>query len=748
MGEEPEPASPPIEEMMEQISSSAGASAKHDAILYQMRGLFIGYAGLEYLNRVIQQADLDFKDAIPVFHERAEAFYTSLGRYNSALLILDQKNIKRIRSMPHSRRYLMRIILDMLQSAVDESEIPTITVRNRHVNENLWKGLLNTTTEQEEVLERAAEIKYREIEDVLYNDYKIVPDPIVVAAWFGFNLSLARSYKAAYDSFRILMQDVNRMFGYDHFRISRSDYGKHLEDLKYENIRGDQSTSIDEKAILQLIVYAAWNNLEIDTPIEITFREKKSTVNLQEVFNLAGKVDCFGWLKEFHKVKLERQWEKHHNVFKEILTEVRGPLRERFQKQIELAQQVKPLKVEMAHLQKYSCAFQIAKGYSWMSGMLPSELEMEPHDFDLKPSNESSNVNFVSGIHGSGKSTLLSAIAALAVLEYKQVVLNVLAENTNAMTLAFLPQFEIPDRKKANPTYPFIKELGIEPEGVPVLVLDIVKDLNELDGQPLTTYDRVIRVEDYQNFSLDMGLIVDELGTISKKFGYSTACGIVTVRNLGRKGTGYDYELKNAISVLNAFLKWRVNNKRRPFRLQIDEAAEAGTSQAYTVENISMKQRLEEAIRTTRRGNFAMDIATQLTGEISPTVRNETANNFWKSLRETGERRRSPLDVLLDSLSLEEGLINSIKMLNKDPQFRGSHLMFWHEMGEKMELNVIQPVPSPFMVQVSDMSILEVYKAYLKSHPDEEDFILKGSPEIWLDLSEEHGKSEEEDSDF
>ena len=727
MGEEP--AAPPIEEVIEQISSSAGASAKHDAILYQMRGLFIGYAGLEYLNRVIQQADLDFKDAIPVFHERAETFYTSLGRYNSALLILDQKNIKRIRSMPHSRRYLQTIILDMLQSATDDLDL-SMRMKNKH-----WSGLLMTTAAQEDVLERAAETKYREIEDALYDDYRIVPDPIVVAAWFGFNLSLARSYKAAYDSFRILMQDVNRMFGYDHFRISRSDYGKHLEDLKYENIRGDQSTSIDEKAILQLIVYAAWNNLEINEPIEITFEGKETTVTLQDVFELAGKVDCFGWLKEFHKVKLEKQWEKHHNVFKEILTEVRGPLRERFQKQIELAQQVKPLKVTMAHLQKYSCAFQISKSYSWMSGMLPSEMEMEPYDFDLKPSNESSNVNFVSGLHAGGKTTLLSAIAALAVIEYKQVVLNVLAENTNAMTLAFLPQFEIPDKKRANPTYPFITELGIKPQGVPVLTLNIVKDLDELNDQPLTIYDRVVKVEDYENVPLDIGLVLDELKTISKNFGYSTACGIITVRNLGRKGTGYDYELQNAVSVLNAFLKWRVNNKSQPFRLQIDEAAEMGSSQAYSVENIAMKQRLEEAIRTTRRGNFAMDIATQLTGEISPTVRNETANNFWKSLRETGEKRRSPLDVLLDSLSLEDGLINSIKMLNKDPQFRGSHLMFWHEMGEKMELNVIQPVPPPFMVGVSEMSMMEVYKAYLKSHPDEESFLLKGRPAVWRDLS-------------
>ena len=53
--------------------------------------------------------------------------------------------------------------------------------------------------------------------------------------------------------------------------------------------------------------------------------------------------------------------------------------------------------------------------------------------------------------------------------------------------------------------------------------------------------------------------------------------------------------------------------------------------------------------------------------------------------------------------------------------------MFWHEMSE-MELNLIQPIHPPFMAQVSEMSILETYNAYLKSYPEEEKFILKDRP--------------------
>ena len=743
MGEEPEADSeeaPSPEEVLEG-SSGLGLAAKHDAVLYQMRGLFVGYAGLEYLNRVIQQTYLDSKGLVDKYHESSEVLFDSLGRYNSAIQALDPKNIKRIRSMLRPGRELRRIVLDMLRILAAE-KIHKLTPLSRN-----WKKSLEANSREEDKIDDQTEEEYGKIQNILYDKYMMDPDPIVVAAWFGFNMSLAMAYKAAYESYKMLMDDVCRAFGYDYFRITKSEFGKHLEDLNKENIRGDQNTSIDDKAMLQLVVYAAWNHKELEDPLEIpTETGEKITVTLKDVFELAGLVDCFGWLKGSHMFRFEELWRRHHYYFGEIKRAVIGPLSAKFNTYIETIQQVKPFQATLKPMGEYNCAFQIATDYSWMSGMLPSKLRMEPYSFELKPSNKSSNVNFISGLHGGGKTTLLSAMAALSVLKYKQVVLNVLAENTNAMTLAFLPQFEIPDRKKANLTLPFLQELGVKPQGVPVLILDIVNDVNSLKGHPLTIYDRVIKVSDYNNVAIDIDLVLSELEMISRKHGYSSTCGIVTVRNLGRKGTGYDYELRNAISVLNSFLGWRVNNKSQPFRLQIDEAAQAGTSQAYSVENISMKQRLEEAIQTTRRGNFAMDIATQLTGEISPTVRNETANNFWKNLRETGERRRSPLDVLLDSLSLEEGLINSIKMLNKDPQFRNSFLMFWHEMST-MELNLIQPIPPPFMVQVSDMSIAEVYKAYLKSHPDGEDFRLKGNPEIWLDLSEK-GKGEETEEEI
>ena len=77
------------------------------------------------------------------------------------------------------------------------------------------------------------------------------------------------------------------VYGWDFFRISRTDYARHLEDLKYENIRGDQTTSIDAKAMLQLIVYGAWNNLGLDDALPIAVKGEKP-FTISDIFDMSG----------------------------------------------------------------------------------------------------------------------------------------------------------------------------------------------------------------------------------------------------------------------------------------------------------------------------------------------------------------------------------------------------------------------------------------------------------------------------
>ncbi|MGH2639333.1 MAG: ATP-binding protein [Rhabdochlamydiaceae bacterium] len=324
----------------------------------------------------------------------------------------------------------------------------------------------------------------------------------------------------------------------DFFKISRTDYARHLEDLKYENIRGDQTTSIDAKAILQLIVYGAWNNLEIDEALPIVTGDRPLTIS--DIFDLSGLVDCFGWLKEFHKIAFERHWERAHEIFRILLGEVRDPLMRKFQAQIDatMNQADEKFKPNLKHLDSYSCVFQINDDYSWLGGGLPLNLGFSPYEqFEIAPARDSSNISFLGGNPGSGKTTLLSSLACLSIRKEKQVVFIPLSDNFNWPTLAFMPQMEIEGHKRDNPAYDFNKGIGIKPEGVPTIILDVVKDMDELLGVPLTKYDRIVKVDAYSAFKLDMDLVLRELKDVSAEFGYSEPAGIIAARYLYRKGT-------------------------------------------------------------------------------------------------------------------------------------------------------------------------------------------------------------------
>ena len=105
-----------------------------------------------------------------------------------------------------------------------------------------------------------------------------------------------------------------------------------------------------------------------------------------------------------------------------------------------------------------------------------------------------------------------------------------LSDNFNWPTLAFMPQMEIEGHKRDNGAYYFNRDIGIKPEGVPTLILNVVKDLDELLGVPLTKYDRIVKVDAYSSFKLDMNLVLRELKDIASEFGYSQPVGIIAAR--------------------------------------------------------------------------------------------------------------------------------------------------------------------------------------------------------------------------
>ena len=65
---------------------------------------------------------------------------------------------------------------------------------------------------------KVAEKFYEEKLDMFAKTFDIEPDPLMVAAWFGFNVSLSQGYKSAYEALRILIQDINAVYGWDFFQ--------------------------------------------------------------------------------------------------------------------------------------------------------------------------------------------------------------------------------------------------------------------------------------------------------------------------------------------------------------------------------------------------------------------------------------------------------------------------------------------------------------------------------------------------
>lgn len=1105
-------------------------NAKNNVIVYQMRGLFVGYAGLEYLSRVAQQSFLYDKSKADELNMQAETLFACLGRYNAVIEMVDSKNLQRINKMSNGRG----------TSKVEEMALDLFAAKH-----NDRGRVVPLTAEQAAVLYLSGKVYdvgndrrakkeggrfYSETLHFFAHTFHIEPDTKMAAAWFGFNLSLAQGYKAAYEVMRLMIQDVNKIYGWDFFKINRSDYAAHLEDLKYENIRGDQTTSIDTKAMLQLIVYGAWNNLMLDDPLPINTGKGLRLLTLADIFDMAGQVDALGWLKEYHKLAFERRWEEIHPVFHILSNHIRGPLMSKFQSQIEDMEEIgSKFKPNLQRIEgDYSCAFQLNTDYSWMGGALPLNLEFEPYpDFEIAPIRNASNISFLGGnpgclagdqeiitaegfvkigalthqklvkvlslgprgleyipaipirtgrrklyrvttssgnpilasaehkfmlasgngwcrvsklrkgskivaakesslravqarihsevlldpekilfarlfrgrattesdvelsqllqrnvdssmfrkneevlfaelynniskqslepdkdawchcettreleemvrqctsraerssfwkylgksqaggrnclgsysqggtlcdvetilqipsgaiteqsiktephdifgerrsqsarslgtgvsleqmsshwrsillsgfpncwdevldrvqwkllaprhnerpsqkdvvgirgvfpdcagrslnqdgflkdfeivtvvsieslgeadtfdlhvvgtnnyfltngvlSHNSGKTTLLSALACLGVLREGQVVFIPRSDDYNWPTTAFLPQMEIEGHKKDNLAYYFNRDIGIKPQGVPTIILDIVKDLDQLVNVPLTKYDRIIRVDAYSSFELDMNLVMKELRDVAAEFGYSDTRGIIAVRNLSQASTsGQDenskqvsYDLITANTILSTFLKWRVNNPEIPMRIQLDEAADTNTAQTKSGEQFRLKETIEKAIRAARRGNMCMEIATQLANEISTAVKSETVNNFFKNLKENRDRKKSQLESMLQQLDLDEETKLAVKSLQRDPNFVNSRAIFWHST-RLQRLSLIYTMPPTFAPQIPSMSTGELYRYYLRKNrdvADEAQFLMK-EPEVWIDLTNKHDDDDDQSS--
>ena len=366
-------------------------------LLMQIKGIMAGFNGLEQFNRFAFRAQVHEK-RLGTFLNWREEMYAALGVYNTMLQVIDLKNRRK-----RDARELESII---------EYRMMQISTRNAKT----WRGIATSNYAD---LNLNIDDLYERLEHAIINDYArieemfamrgVEPDAAIVAGWYAYE-AMEKAYTAAYMTLLTLMDDVNEAYGWKHFQISNLEYRRYLSDLHFETIRGEQNTSIDEKAILQLMIYAAYNGLELKTPID-KISGSNHYFNISDLFRVASNVQCIGWMKEYHKVQFGAEWEQIHRVFGEMMALTEGPLINKFRAEVEYSEPLQIIwdkvgqsdesKQRIADGHRGDAIFQTIDQDFWRSGELTGTVEAY-FDFDFRymPSPQYAVVSFFAGDPG------------------------------------------------------------------------------------------------------------------------------------------------------------------------------------------------------------------------------------------------------------------------------------------------------------------------------------------------------------
>ena len=684
------------------LAASLSRPTLERAVQEQITQLIGDFSGLEGISRFLQTVDIQSKE----FMEVKEKLYFAQGAYVRGLKIGDKKNFEKM-----SKKGLQNEVVKQLSEAKSSSQIDSI---------------------------RSGWERYFGIMREYFAMGILDPDPICILAWYQMNEKVRDGFEAAYRGLQICMQEVCRATGRKRFPISDEDYKEWLRAVHYEVVKGEQNTAVDEKVTTQLMVYAAYSNASLDEDLG-------KGVTLREIFSLSAIVSCFDWLSEFYRPEFWNLWQKWHEKFAQAVTIAREPLFKTFHRDIIAARSIAVVLSKLGA--GYDYAFEIVDDPSaWLSGELKGRIELQPFDFKDRPSADRANATTILGPPGIGKTTILSAFAGISTIKRKSVVCHFLADNTNWPTYAFLPLMPI-SRKLYNFS---TQKIGTKPQGIPVLVLNVVRDLSELRDETLTKYDRIVKVKNYRSFHLEFPILIDELGRVAEEFGYSKPAGIITVRNLTRAGTSestkrFSKEIQVATAMLDSFNAWRRNHAKDPFRLQFDELKETGMGRPGMQEHTQITSLIESALVSARRQNFGMDFAGQLTQQASSTVRELTLNTIFKGLPVEHSGVKSPQDILLDSLKASDEEKDAVRLLEETPAFGKTRLLIWHDAHEK-EFNLLQTIPAPFQPQIPGQDPRDVYDYFLAMNKqvDQDKFYRKELKFDWVAGSAENPTATDE----
>lgn len=670
----------------------------HKAVTQIIADLLADLSTFENISNFALSVDLTPKRQKKFFESR-EALFVWKAAYTTMVKIIDPKNTEG------------RTVTEL------EDIVIRTMAENRDGKETLEASLEGRKTATYRYWDVAKEMIYQGI------DYS----PVSVANYFGIYESYLQGFKASYDVLRLAMDEVCESLSRRYFPIYDVEHYKpYFMDHVMEIRKGDQNAPIDEKLVLRLCVFASYNHIERDQKLE-------RAITLDKIFELASKVLAYGWLMDNWYPEYRSSWKARHREYDSMISSVREELSQNFFSDVYTYSR---MNLVISPLKFWNSPFQVMETDAWISGELSGKIELKPFT-ELKPfmpDPEVGSISAVFGPRGAHKSTILANMIALSVLRKNHFCFLPLSDNSNWPTYAFMPQMPVPKNK----AFRFLrKRMKVKPQGIPVLILNVVRDISELKqkGEVLTKYDRILKVKEPHSFRFDFEKVLDELGAIAEEFGYKGNTGLIAMRNLRRKGTRlestkrFDIDIMAATNALDSFDDWRGNHTGSPCRLSFDEIKEVEMGQAKSREQSQLGDLIESGGDSARRHNFSMDFVGHLPADVSPRIRQFSVNIFWRNLPFDRSEAKSPVENLLGSLSVEEEAEREAVMLFASNQKFANSGLFWWFNKTDMAIRPIYPMVPPFQGQVVGRDPIDIYNFYLKSNPqiEKEKFLRRYS---------------------
>lgn len=562
----------------------------------------------------------------------------------------------------------------------------------------------------------------------------IIPTPEAVLMNVAYD-GLADAYVEAFQAFRMVLSQISDRLGW---AGAASFVDMELKDSLDSSFLylspGDTRISTEEKETMQFLVRG--NIAIIDLPTaERLIRLGISAVKFGHLYN---QLFCAGSDAQYSIARAEFS-RLYNQVNEKIRLTTFVGRKDREKRTIEV--------LELVEKQYYPCS--LLPDEFWQTGKLARDIVLKPlveGKFPVFTDEETVAMNCFVAPSGAGKTTFMAATVAHAVDWAQEYVFNVLGDEKNGMTLAYLPMF--PCEGHTGELLEILKSIGVPPHPIPCLNLvflrpdeEITKDMCR--AHPPTIYDRIVDIDNPFSFGFKFWTsgkttvetkgvvgnrgVLNILKEFSLKLGKKHLCGIINARNLLRKEKAVSEkeskpDIQIATVLFDKFMSFRQGSKVPSARVMADEMSRLAPVQFSVAGTDTSKSSatVSEAIKGMRGINTSFDAGTQKWNEINPEAKAEAQNILFRNLSQSGDKSSSQRDIVLASLELvgEESEREQIAHMMETKAFpRNEHFWFWWNK-DRSSVQVVRPNPPFFMLNQPKKTNLEVVKEYQKFSGD------------------------------